>query len=63
VRQLGRDGLEDPAGGFAAAYGIEPSGCVLVRPDGFVAWRARNDDDASATRLSEVVRSILSQSP
>ncbi|HEY7377983.1 MAG TPA: FAD-dependent monooxygenase [Steroidobacteraceae bacterium] len=63
VRQLGRDGLEDPAGGFAAAYGIGPSGCVLVRPDGFVAWRARNDDDASATRLSEVVRSILSQSP
>jgi len=24
---------------FPAAYGISPSGAVLVRPDGFVAWR------------------------
>jgi 2-polyprenyl-6-methoxyphenol hydroxylase-like FAD-dependent oxidoreductase len=25
--------------GFPEAYGITPSGAVLVRPDGFVAWR------------------------
>jgi 2-polyprenyl-6-methoxyphenol hydroxylase-like FAD-dependent oxidoreductase len=61
VQQVGDDGLQDPAGGFTAAYGIEPSGCVLVRPDGFVAWRARNREGASATRLSDVLRSILSQ--
>jgi hypothetical protein len=24
---------------FPAAYGISPAGAVLVRPDGFVAWR------------------------
>jgi 2-polyprenyl-6-methoxyphenol hydroxylase-like FAD-dependent oxidoreductase len=29
--------LGDP--GFLEAYGIGPSGAVLVRPDGFVAWR------------------------
>jgi 2-polyprenyl-6-methoxyphenol hydroxylase-like FAD-dependent oxidoreductase len=29
--------IEDPR--LAAAYGITPAGAVLVRPDGFVAWR------------------------
>jgi hypothetical protein len=36
---VGRD-LGDPDGGFAAAYGISSSGASLIRPDGFVAWRA-----------------------
>jgi hypothetical protein len=36
---------------------IEPDGCVLVRPDGFVAWRARNSKAASV----EKVRSVLSR--
>jgi 2-polyprenyl-6-methoxyphenol hydroxylase-like FAD-dependent oxidoreductase len=30
--------IEDDA--FPGAYGITPSGAVLARPDGFVAWRA-----------------------
>ena len=30
-----------PAGRFEALYGVEPDGAVLVRPDGFVGWRAR----------------------
>jgi 2-polyprenyl-6-methoxyphenol hydroxylase-like FAD-dependent oxidoreductase len=61
VLRLGLNGLRDAEGGFAAAYGLEPSGCVLVRPDGFVAWRAINSTGASAARLSEVLRSILSR--
>jgi len=61
VLRLGLNGLRDAQGGFAAAYGLEPSGCVLVRPDGFVAWRAINSTGASAARLSEVLRSILSR--
>lgn len=32
-------------GDLEAAYGISPRGAVLVRPDGFVAWRS---EDASA---------------
>lgn len=27
---------------FLASYGISDSGAVLVRPDGFIAWRAQN---------------------
>jgi 2-polyprenyl-6-methoxyphenol hydroxylase-like FAD-dependent oxidoreductase len=30
----------DASGTFAATYGIEPSGAVIVRPDGVVAWRS-----------------------
>lgn len=40
VFRVGGD-IEDPDGRFTAAYGIEPDGAVLVRPDGMVAWRAR----------------------
>ena len=32
--------LRDPEGRFCAAYGLQPTGACLVRPDGFVAWRA-----------------------
>ncbi|HZQ65350.1 MAG TPA: FAD-dependent monooxygenase [Gaiellaceae bacterium] len=33
----------DASGRFPAAYGVGESGAVLVRPDGFVAWRAPGD--------------------
>jgi len=35
--------IEDDA--FPGAYGITPSGAVLVRPDGFVAWRAASHSE------------------
>ena len=34
--------LADAGADFCAAYGIAEDGAVLVRPDGFVAWRARD---------------------
>lgn len=40
---IGGPGLRD-TGGFASAFGIGPSGAVLVRPDGHVV--ARHSDDA-----------------
>jgi 2-polyprenyl-6-methoxyphenol hydroxylase-like FAD-dependent oxidoreductase len=61
VMRLGQGGLQDPTNGFAVAYGLEPTGCVLVRPDGFVAWRAKDGLKASAANLSAVLSSILSQ--
>ena len=36
--------LEDSEGRFAKAYGITDEGAVLVRPDGFVAWRAETSE-------------------
>jgi hypothetical protein len=35
---------------------------VLVRPDGFIAWRATNGDGASEAVLSGHLRSILGSS-
>ena len=35
--------MEDPA--WRARYGVEGSGAVLVRPDGFIAFRARRCAD------------------
>ena len=32
--------LRDPEAGFLQAYGLPAAGAALVRPDGFVAWRA-----------------------
>jgi hypothetical protein len=32
--------VEDPEGRWAKTYGLSAEGAVLVRPDGFVAWRA-----------------------
>ena len=57
--QVGLDGLQDPAGGFNAAFGLEPGGCVLVRPDGFVAWRAWNAEGAQGRRAADVLNAIL----
>ncbi|ASO19697.1 2-polyprenyl-6-methoxyphenol hydroxylase-like FAD-dependent oxidoreductase [Actinoalloteichus hoggarensis] len=48
--------LRSVAGGFAAAYGIEGGGAVLVRPDGFVAWRA---ETPSGTAEDDVVAALL----
>ena len=59
VHRIDENGLTDPAGGFCAAYGITPSGAVLVRPDGFVAWRDKTGDEASVERIRSVLATVL----
>lgn len=59
VHRAGADGLEDAAGAFLDAYGISPTGAVLVRPDGFVAWRAKSGEVASAEEISTALSSVL----
>jgi putative polyketide hydroxylase len=51
--------LRDAGGTFAAAYGISPAGAVLVRPDGFVAWRAVDALGASNTAVHDVLEALL----
>jgi putative polyketide hydroxylase len=59
VYQIGEDDVTDLSGECPAAYGITPSGAVLVRPDGFVAWRAKTSDNASAERIKSVLETVL----
>jgi 2-polyprenyl-6-methoxyphenol hydroxylase-like FAD-dependent oxidoreductase len=51
--------LADADAGFCAAYGISPGGAVLVRPDGFVAWRAMDASGASAEAMTGVLSTVL----
>jgi hypothetical protein len=55
--RLGED-LEDD-GLFADAYGISPSGAVLVRPDGFIAWRAHAIASDPESALTQALRTLL----
>jgi hypothetical protein len=55
------DAAMDPDGNFAESYGITPTGAVLVRPDGFVAWRATTDGEAELHSVSAVLGSLLGQ--
>lgn len=43
---MGAAGLNDH-GKFAADYGIDASGAVLVRPDGHIAWKAHSLEQSS----------------
>ena len=51
--------LQDPQRVFVEAYGVSPSGAVLVRPDGFVSWRAADGSAASTAKVHEVLASLL----
>ena len=51
--------LADVDGRFPEAYGISPSGAVIVRPDGFVGWRAVTAADAPEGVLQQVLQSLL----
>jgi len=56
VFTVGKDGdLGDPDGTWHEAYGVEPEGAVLVRPDGHVAWRSRS----GASNPLQVLRAAM----
>ena len=60
VLSVGKAGdLQAPAGRFETLYGVEPDGAVLVRPDGFVGWRAHRAGDAPAEDLARALTAIL----
>jgi len=57
AHQIGADIADE--GRFAAAYGLSPSGATLVRPDGFVAWRAVSSSSGEEAELTRVLSTIL----
>lgn len=56
-----RQEYEDRYMDWAKIRGVGESGCVLVRPDFFVAWRSQQWEQDSAEKLNSVIRSILSR--
>jgi hypothetical protein len=54
--------IMDDDGTFAAAYAIEADGAVLVRPDGFVAWRASTQPADPAAELTHALDTVLTAS-
>jgi hypothetical protein len=62
VHRLESGGLTDLDGGMADAYGLSPTGAVIVRPDGFVGWRAHSsagDPEWCATVLADAFETLL----
>ncbi len=47
---------------FCEAYGVTPQGAVLVRPDGFVAWRSRGMEPTPGAALARVTCAVLRRS-
>lgn len=61
VGETGAD-LVDVDGYWAAAYGVQPTGAVIVRPDGFVGWRTQGAESPSQQSLETVMRRLLCRS-
>jgi hypothetical protein len=55
------DGVTDPSGTLEAAYGIGEEGAVLVRPDGFVAWRASAASPTPETEIGTALAAALAR--
>jgi 2-polyprenyl-6-methoxyphenol hydroxylase-like FAD-dependent oxidoreductase len=55
--------VTDPEGNWHAAYGVSARGAVLVRPDGFVAWRSPDSDSDPERMLTRVVMKAVCRDP
>jgi len=61
---IGKDSeVSDPDGNWHGAYGIDPAGAVLVRPDGYVAWRSRGGVANPESTLREVFDRLFGKVP
>jgi putative polyketide hydroxylase len=61
--RLGADGdLLDPEDGWQTKMGMPAKGAVLVRPDGFVAWRTNTLPTGPARGLEQAISTVLCRS-
>ena len=58
VYQLGAD-LIDPLDAVRARTGLAAAGALLVRPDGFIAWRTADANGDPSTTLTHVLTRVL----
>jgi 2-polyprenyl-6-methoxyphenol hydroxylase-like FAD-dependent oxidoreductase len=57
--RLAPDGdLQDVENRWQTAYGVSAEGAVLIRPDGFIAWRARDCHVDPATALHDALEHL-----
>ena len=62
VHRVGSADLADPENRFCGAYGLPPTGACLVRPDGFVGWRAKASEPDPSANLATALRTLLCRS-
>ncbi|MEU6559817.1 FAD-dependent monooxygenase [Nocardia nova] len=48
----------EPGESFGGAYGLTDSGATLVRPDGYIAWRAVSAPDDPAAELTDALARV-----
>ena len=60
VSSIGHAGeYSDPCGEWRAVRMVEDTGCVLVRPDRHVAWRAMKAGERAAVALKQGIKDLL----
>jgi aklavinone 12-hydroxylase len=62
VHRIGAD-LIDVEGRWQSAFGVDDSGAVLLRPDGFIAWRSQRAVNAPGDVLTNVLGRVLCRTP
>jgi putative polyketide hydroxylase len=55
--------LRDVDGRWVSSYGVKKGGAVLVRPDGIIAWRARDHGSDAEETLHEFLLHYLAPNP
>ena len=58
-----RQANDDVSGDWARRREIDDRGCILVRPDRFVAWRSHDSVADPVEALREVLTEILQLAP
>ena len=61
AHHIGDGEIENADGQWHAAYGVEEDGAVLVRPDGYVAWRSPSLTREPAATLRAALAAILAR--
>ena len=62
VARIGSHGARDAYGDWSRVTRLPEEACLLVRPDGYIAWRSETQDNATAA-LTEALRTVLSLVP
>ncbi|HWF95878.1 MAG TPA: FAD-dependent monooxygenase [Xanthobacteraceae bacterium] len=55
--------FSDPDGNWHELYGVDAGGAVLVRPDGYVAWRSRSGAASPQAALRAAIDGVLGRVP